>query len=359
MERFACKTAVVSGEDALSVLSEYAPGQLLLVTESRLLRDGLVRRICRAAGSPKTEYLESGGGMATMLQAVNASRVLQSLEPDLVVALGGQEVLDWGKAMVCFSRRGCPLAVIPTAFGPGTEVTGQVILTHNGRCHLLRDEAMAPTAAILGQVPDVRLPRQEMGEGGFALLSAALEAYSICGSPLGEVHAREAFVSAWAALPGAYGGSAAGAERMETASILAGMACDGNPLGLCRAMENSLAVVFGLTRGTAAGILLPVILGCNAHAAGSRYAELSRAAGLGGSSRELGLRNLKNGLCRLRRELGLPATLTQAGVDLRRIRSSGSRIVELTLEDPACRNNPVAVDDFVVRRILEEITGRM
>ena len=71
------------------------------------------------------------------------------------------------------------------------------------------------------------------------------------------------------------------------------------------------------------------------------------------------MRNLKNGLCRLRRELGLPATLTQAGVDLRRIRSSGSRIVELTLEDPACRNNPVAVDDFVVRRILEEITGRM
>ena len=34
-------------------------------------------------------------------------------------------------------------------------------------------------------------------------------------------------------------------------------------------------------------------------------------------------------------------------------------LVEMTLEDPACRNNPVAVDGFLVRRILEEITGRI
>ena len=33
--------------------------------------------------------------------------------------------------------------------------------------------------------------------------------------------------------------------------------------------------------------------------------------------------------------------------------------VELTLEDPDCRNNPLTVDDYLVRRILEAITGRL
>ena len=139
---------------------------------------------------------------------------------------------------------------------------------------------------------------------------------------------------------------------------MTGLAVDQTGLGLCRAMENSLGMVFGLSRGKAAGILLPVIVGCNAHAAGRRYAELSRAAGMGGSNEGMGVRNLRSGLLRLRRELGLPGTLLQAGIDIRTIWNSGKRIVELTLEDPECRNNPVTVDDYLVRRILEEITGR-
>ena len=105
-------------------------------------------------------------------------------------------------------------------------------------------------------------------------------------------------------------------------------------------------------------MLLPVIVDCNAHAAGRRYAELSRAAGTGGSNEGMGVRNLRAGLLRLRRELGLPGSLVQAGLDIRVIWNSGKQIVEQTLEDPECRNNPVTVDDFLVRRILEEITGR-
>ena len=154
--------------------------------------------------------------------------------------------------------------------------------------------------------------------------------------------------------------TAAVAKAFEaSAAELAQMAVEETGLGLCRAMGNSLSAVFGLPRGKAAAILLPAVIGCNAHGAGQRYAELSRAAGMGGSREEIGVRNLKMGLVRLRRELGLPGTLVQAGVDIRSIWNGGRRVVELTLEDPECRNNPVAVDDFVVRRILEEITGRI
>lgn len=360
MERFACETTVVSGEGALSVLGEQECRRLLVLTEPTLHQRAQVKQILRAAGDPETSCLDHVSPEPTMAQAVEGSRKIREFQPDLVAAVGGRNVVDWGKAMVCFSRCACTLAAIPTAFGSGGEVTDQVTLTHNGHRHLLRDKAMRPKLAILDSGLTEEMTRRQIGEGGFELLATALEAFTAaCGGPLRDLHAREAFVSGWAALPGAYSGNMSARRRMQTASILTGIASDGAALGLCRAMENSLGAVFGLSRGTAAGILLPAIIGCNAHAAGRRYAELSRAAGLGGSSEAIGLRNLKTGLLRLRRELELPGTLVQAGVDLRRIWSSGKRIVELTLEDPACRNNPVTVDDFLVRRILEEITGRI
>lgn len=358
MERFACGTTVVSGEDALDALGEKRCRRLLVVTEPEWMRGGQAERIVKAAGDPGTEYIEVTDLEPTMKQAVEGSRRIREFQPELVAALGSRCAVDLGKAMTCFSRHSCTLAAIPTAFGSGGEVTDQVTLSHNGRRHLLRDTAMRPAFAILDNSMTEQLTRGQIGEGGFELLAAALEAYAAArGALLRDIHAREAFAAGWAALPAAFAGNAAARKRMQVASVLAGMGQTG--LGLCRAMENSLGTVFGLSRGKAAAIVLPSIIGCNAHAAGRRYAELSRAAGLGGSREEIGIRNLRAGLIRLRRELGLPGTLVQAGVDLRSVWSSGKRIVELTLEDPECRNNPVAVDDFVVRRLLEEITGRI
>ena len=73
----------------------------------------------------------------------------------------------------------------------------------------------------------------------------------------------------------------------------------------------------------------------------------------------IALRNLKNGLIRLRRELNLPETLAQAGVDPRNVWRNVEEIVKATLEDPCCATNPMPVEAFLVRRILEEVTGRV
>lgn len=360
MERFGCGTTVVSGEGALAVLSEQSCRRLLVVTESSLLGAESVRMVMNAAGAPETEILEDAFPGATMKRAVEGSRKIAAFQPDLVAAVGDSAILDLGKAMVCFSRHPCTLAAIPTGVGAGTEVTDQVTLLHNGRWHQLRNQAMQPKLAVLEGSLTASLSRGQIAESGFVLLSAALEAYTTAGGGmLRDIHAREGFATGWAALPAACAGKAAARQRVMAASVLTGMARMQAGSGLCAAMGSSLNLVFGLSPGKAAGILLPAIIGCNAHAAGRRYAELSRAAGLGGSREEIGIRNLRAGLIRLRRELGLPGTLVQAGVDLRSVWSSGKRIVELTLEHEASRNNPVAVDDFMVRRILEEITGRV
>ena len=114
-----------------------------------------------------------------------------------------------------------------------------------------------------------------------------------------------------------------------------------------------------MPHGRLNAILLPAIIGTNAYGAGAKYAQLARCAGLGGSAETIGVRNLKNALVRLRKELGLPATLTQAGIDPREVWHRSGELVCATLEDPCCKTNPVKVEDFMVRRILEEVTGRV
>lgn len=360
MERFVCGTMVVSGEGALAALGERGCGRLMVVTDERNSQMGLAERTARAAGCKTVEYFVGVEPEPTMKQALEGTERMKSFGPELVAAVGGGNVLDCAKAMVCFSRRECILAVVPTAVCAGAEVTDQVLLSHNHCRHLLRDEAMRPDLAVLEEGFAREMTKAEVGEGGFELLSAGLEAYSARDrGMITDIQAREAFVIAWGAIPAAVSGSGPARRRLQTASAMAGMAWDQTGLGLCRAMENALGCVFPVPRGRLAAMLLPAVVGCNGHAAGRRYAELARAAGMGGSNEGIGLRNLRMGLIRLRRELGMPGTLVQAGIDPRAVWSNVRRIVELTLEDPQCRNNPVAADDFMVRRILEEITGRL
>lgn len=80
---------------------------------------------------------------------------------------------------------------------------------------------------------------------------------------------------------------------------------------------------------------------------------------MGGSAEGVAVRNLRNNLIRLRRELKMPETLAQAGIPPRQVWSAGEEIVKATLEDPCCRTNPMVVEDFLIRRILEEVTGRV
>ena len=95
----------------------------------------------------------------------------------------------------------------------------------------------------------------------------------------------------------------------------------------------------------------------NGEAVGGRYALLARLAGLGGSSDTMALRNLKNGLVRLRKELRLPATLAQAGIEPQKVRREQAQIAEAVLEDPCCGTNPVPVTKDLVLRVLEAVTG--
>ena len=144
---------------------------------------------------------------------------------------------------------------------------------------------------------------------------------------------------------------------MHMASTMAGMAFSQAGLGLCHAMSHALGGRFHVPHGRLNAILLPAVVEVNAPAAAEKYAELARAAGLGGAADTVALRNLKNGLSKLRKELKLPATLAEARIPPRELWGQRERIVSDVLADPCCATNPVPVTEEVVVRVLEAVTG--
>lgn len=268
--------------------------------------------------------------------------------------------MDCAKAMVFFSGISMTLVAIPTTSGSGSEVTDFAILTHGQVKHPLVDEKLCPDVAILDSDLLTELPKGLIADTGFDVLCHALEAYVAAdASAFTDALARDAFGVAYANLPASYAGQVAVRGRIHQAATMAGVAFSGAGLGLCHAMSHVLGGAFHLPHGRLNAILLPSVIECNAHVCAAKYAALARGAGLFGGADAMAVRNLRNGLIRLRRELGMPQTLKEAGVDPRQVWHMQNELVQGVLSDPCCKTNPMPVEDFMVRRILEEVSGRV
>ena len=360
MEEFSCKTRVISGSGTIRMLGKLEKKRLFLVSDPFFVKNGVAKQVAEASGCREVEIFDRVQPDPTVELAAEGTARLREFEPDLLVALGGGSAMDLAKAMAYFGKGDYLVAAIPTTSGSGSEVTDFAILTHDQVKHPLVDKRLRPDLAILDSDLLQELPKNLIGETGFDVLTHAVESYVAKGSgSISDVYAREAFSSAYASLPASYAGNKTVRLKVHLAATMAGMAFSQAGLGLCHAMAHALGGMFHVSHGKLNAILLPAIVSCNAHVCGKKYAELARAAGMGGSADTIAVRNLKNGLLRLRRELNLPETLAQAGVDPRSVWRNVEKIVEATLADPCSKSNPMEVEGFLVRRILEEVTGRV
>ena len=360
MEEFSCKTRILSGAGSAAALSTMGAKRLFLVTDPFFVKNGTAKRIAELANCKETEVFDKVQPDPTVELAAEGTAQLRTFAPDLLVALGGGSAMDCAKAMAFFAKGSYRLVAIPTTSGSGSEVTDFAILTHNRVKHPLVDKRIRPDVAILDSDFLMELPKGLIAETGFDVLTHAAEAYvARDAGVISDLYAKDAFSSAFASLPASYAGNTGVRLKVHMAATMAGMAFTQAGLGLCHAMSHSLGGMFHIPHGRINAILLPAVIGCNAHVAGKKYAELARAAGMGGSADTIAVRNLKNGLIRLRRELSLPETLVQAGVDPRSVWRNVDEIVKAALADPCCKANPMVVEDFLIRRILEEVTGRV
>ena len=360
MEIFHSGTKIISGVGAVSYLKELGIKRLLVVTDPFFMKNGTAQRIGAAAGAEQIKIFDNIQPDPSVTLAAEGTAVVREFMPDTVVALGGGSAMDCAKAMVYFSGENIRLVAIPTTSGSGSEVTDFAILTHENVKHPLVDGKLRPEVAILDSDLLKELPSALVADAGFDVLSHALEAYVATGAgAITDALARDAFAAAYALLPDSFAGKTEVRGRVHVAATMAGMAFTQAGLGLCHAMAHSLGGIFHIPHGRLNAILLPAVINCNAQVAGEKYAKLSRSVGLGGSADTLAVRNLRNALIRLRRELKMPQNLMEAGVDPGEVRYRSKEIVEAVLADPCCNTNPLPVADHMVYRVLEEVTGRV
>ena len=359
MEQFECKTKIVSGPGAVSALAELGAKRLFLVTDPYFAKNGTAERIAKITGAAETEVFDQVAPDPSVALAAEGTARVKAFRPDVIVALGGGSAMDLAKAVSWFSGEKMALVAIPTTSGSGSEVTDFAILTHNHVKHPLVDPRLRPNMAILDSDLLKELPPGLVADTGFDVLAHAVEAFVASNAgAVTDALAKDAFCACFATLPASFAGRQEVRLRLHQAATMAGMAFTQAGLGLCHALSHSLGGVFHVPHGRLNAILLPAVIGTNAHVAAGRYAVLARAAGLGGSADTVAVRNLRSALVRLRSDLKLPGTLQAAGIAPRELWENMERIVKATLEDPCCATNPLTVEDFMVRRILEEVTGR-
>jgi 1-propanol dehydrogenase len=356
MQNFSCTTQIISGPGAVSAIKEFHPERLLVVTDPFFFQNGTAQRIAQGAHASATEYFHKVAPDPSVELAAEGTAVVQTFQPDTIVALGGGSAMDCAKAMAYFSGTKAKLIAIPTTSGSGSEVTDFAILTHGGVKHPLVDKRLRPDAAILDSDLLKALPPSLIADGGFDVLTHALEAYTAKNAgAITDALALEAFRTAFHLLPRSFAGHGDARPGVHEAATMAGMAFTQAGLGLCHAMAHSIGGEFHIPHGRLNAILLPAVMTHNGSTA--RYANLARAVGLEGRADTVGARNLRTALIRLRRELGLPATLSQAGASAGQVRQKADSIVKAAISDPCCATNPVPVSEGMVREILREVTG--
>jgi alcohol dehydrogenase len=131
---------------------------------------------------------------------------------------------------------------------------------------------------------------------------------------------REAFTLAFTHLPRALEqpDDLAARGAMLRAACLAGAAIEHSMLGAAHALANPLSAHYGLPHGHAVGLLVPHVVRFNAEdrSAAEVYAELARAAGIGGAqgSPRTAALELAARLAELLLRAGLPGRLGDLGV---------------------------------------------
>ena len=359
MERFFCKTRILSGAGSLASLAQLHIKRLLIVADPFFYENGTANHIAHISKAEHTEVFSKVAPDPSVALAAEGTQMVQAFQPDTILALGGGSAMDCAKAMAYFSGLNVRLVAVPTTSGSGSEVTDFAILTHDGVKHPLVDAKLQPDIAILDSDLLASLPPKLIAETGFDLICHAVEAWMSKGAGIiTDALCMEALKTAFTSLPKSFVGDQSARLRVHTAATMAGMAFSSAGLGLCHAMAHALGGEFHKPHGRLNAILLPAVMEYNAESAPHRCADLSRRLGLSSGADPIALRALKNALLRLRRELELPQTLAQVGIQPSLVTQKMDALVAAALADPCCATNPVQPQPDHVRRILGEVMGR-
>ncbi|MBI5061953.1 MAG: iron-containing alcohol dehydrogenase [Desulfatitalea sp.] len=301
--RFHCPVKIVSGEHALDKL----PGEFkqlgakrpLIVTDGGVAKAGLLDLV-------QESFDASELGICGIYDRVPPDSPISAIHEivaqyqqnhcDSLLAIGGGSAIDTAKgvkikladpaidvmnfkAVLRMVKPTCPLIVIPTTAGTGSEVTSAAVISDpdKGIKLSLISPAMPPNTAIIDPRMTATLPPRLTASTGMDALTHAVEAcLGTQKNPISDAVAGQAITLIAENLVEAvqHGLNLHARLGMANAATLAGIAFSNSMVTMVHALGHSLGAVCHIPHGDAMAICLPDALEFNIDTVGDSLAEL-------------------------------------------------------------------------------------
>jgi alcohol dehydrogenase class IV len=295
---------------------------------------------------------------------------------DGVVAFGGGSGLDVGKLVALMhgqtvslfdledvddwwtradASKIAPIVAVPTTAGTGSEVGRAGVITHpvTHEKKIIFHPAIMPKVAILDPELTVALPPRLTAATGMDAMAHVLEAY--CAPfyhPLAAGVALEGLrlIKENLARAVKQGTDLDARGNMLMASTMGATAFQ-RGLGAIHALSHPLGGLYDAHHGTLNGIIMPYVVKANRR---KIEREIKRAAAY------LGIRGGFDGFLRwilaLRKEIGIPHTLAEIGIDTSRL----DEVAAMAIKDPSAGGNPIAFTEKQYRALAKRcVTGEL
>ena len=287
--------------------------------------------------------------------------VMNSFQPDCIVAIGGGSAMDAAKAMWLFYEnpdadfigmaqkfmdirkrvykfpkmgKKAKLVCVPTTSGTGSEVTSFAVISDKSKNmkYPLADYELTPDIAIVDPEFVYTVPKASTAFTGLDVLTHAIEAYvSVLATDYTDALALHAIKLVFEYLPDSYKtADKLAREKMHNASCIAGMAFTNAFLGVNHSLAHKLGGEFHIPHGLANAYLLPHVIEYNGqqtptkfaawpkydhYIAPERYAEIAKLMGFvpQDASVEKGVKALADAVRKLMKEVNIPLSISEAG----------------------------------------------
>jgi alcohol dehydrogenase len=289
---------------------------------------------------------------------VEGVRAYQAGNHDGVVAFGGGSGLDVGKMVALMhgqqlsvfeledvddwwtradASRISPIIAVPTTAGTGSEVGRAGVVTHpvTHEKKIIFHPAIMPKVAILDPELTVGLPAKLTAATGMDALAHVVEAY--CAPfyhPLAAGVALEGMrlIKGNLARAVKQGTDLDARGHMLMASTMGATAFQ-RGLGAIHALSHPFGGLYDAHHGTLNGIIMPYVVKANRR---KIEKDIERAAAYLGITG--GFDGFLKWILALRKEIGIPHTLADIGIDTKRL----DEVAAMAIKDPSAGGNPIA-----------------
>ncbi|MEK4149935.1 1-propanol dehydrogenase PduQ [Robertmurraya sp. FSL W8-0741] len=378
MKEFYLPTKIFMGDDALDRLEQLTNENIFLITDPFIEKSGMLDEVLARMKGRNNDFevfseIVPDPPIETVVSGV---KVIEELNPGVIIAFGGGSTIDAAKAIKDFAiklsilKTEPKLIAIPTTSGTGTEVTSFSVITDQEKQlkYPIVSDSLLPQEAILAPNLVKSVPPAITADTGMDVLTHGIEAYvSINATDFSDAFAEKAIQLIFEYLPRAYknGEDLEAREKVHHASCLAGIAFNIAGLGINHSIAHASGAHFHIPHGRMNSLLLTTVIEFNADIqdfsnrhysnAAKKYAKLAKILGLSSTNCRIGVKNLNQHIRLLQKELDMPTSLRQCGVTYDQVVKEKRVISEAALIDACTKTNCKipAIEDL--EKIIESI----